>query len=316
MPRQQGLLQRGSRWFSNIKVPKDLVPAFGKQKICEALGTSDYREACRKIAFERARWAATFDTERKKAARHCPQQRAEKVILTTLSKAEAFELASRYLAAREGEMRGWMMSKGRFLPDHEKREVADSVEYDAAAYEEGFDDHQLPDGTDELKRFLEGQQINCPVTSPAFRALRPLIFEAHLEYLQRSGDIVSQNTVKERNPIFRGIHSHSPLAEEVKGYTVDDLIKGRDKAVSGGSLKSKIAAYPAARLLREVLGKNTLLSSISREDVERLFEVMENIPVNAAQRYRGMTYKQAIKAAAKCGDTRKPHTNTNWATYT
>ena len=44
MPRQQGLLQRGSRWYSNFKVPLDLCDAFGKTQIRESLGTSDYRE--------------------------------------------------------------------------------------------------------------------------------------------------------------------------------------------------------------------------------------------------------------------------------
>ena len=52
MPRHQGLLRRGSRWYSNFKVPPALRDAFGKEHIRETLGTSDYREAVRKIASE------------------------------------------------------------------------------------------------------------------------------------------------------------------------------------------------------------------------------------------------------------------------
>jgi|GEM_PF-4797531 len=69
MPRQQGLLQRGSRWYSNIKVPSDLSEALGKTHIRKSIGTPDYREACRKIAYEKARWVACFDAERRTMGR-------------------------------------------------------------------------------------------------------------------------------------------------------------------------------------------------------------------------------------------------------
>ncbi len=60
MPHQNGLLLRGARWYSTIKVPADLRAALGKQHVRKALGTSDYREACRifgdaeKVPAERA----------------------------------------------------------------------------------------------------------------------------------------------------------------------------------------------------------------------------------------------------------------------
>ena len=135
MPRQQGLLLRGSRWYSNFKVPLDLRAAFGKQHVRESLETSDYREAVRKIAYERARWSATFEHERQKLTAAMPKAApAEKRLLTVVSKQEAFELATRYLASREAEFRNWMDNEGRDDPD--KREAA----LENVGWDKGFSD--------------------------------------------------------------------------------------------------------------------------------------------------------------------------------
>ncbi len=319
MPRQQGLLQRGSRWYSNIKVPLDLCEALGKTQIRESLATSDYREACRKIAYEKARWVACFDAERRKLARHLsPPIRAEKRLLTVLTKQESFELAARYLASHEGEMREWMGNEGRFLDRNERGEVLSNLGCDEHHFAGGDELGPVHDGTDELKGFFEKEGIDCAVSSPAFRSLRPLIFEAHLEYLSRSQDIVAGRAVTEHNNLFKGVHSHSPASENSQGYTVNDLIQNKEKANRdlNRSSKSLIAFSHGARLLREGLGGNKLLSSITREDMDGVFAIMRQIPLNAAQRYKGMTFAQAIQAAKDRNDCMKPAQNTNWATYT
>ncbi len=107
MPRQQGLLLRGSRWFTNFKVPKELQAALGKEHIREALGTSDYREACRKVAYRHAHWTAVFENEKRKLVALQPHDAPKsKHLLTAVSDREAFEYATRYLVSREREFRG------------------------------------------------------------------------------------------------------------------------------------------------------------------------------------------------------------------
>lgn len=68
MPKQPGLLRRGMRYYTNFKVPKELVSVFGKDHIREALGTSDYREACSKIGFQWMRWQTLFEKEQRQLA--------------------------------------------------------------------------------------------------------------------------------------------------------------------------------------------------------------------------------------------------------
>lgn len=318
MPRNQGLLLRGSRWYSNLKVPVDLREAFGKQHIRESLGTSDYREACRVISYEKARWMACFDSERKKLSRHSQTPaRGETRLLTCVSQREAFEIATRYLVTQEGKMRDWMAKDGRFLDSDEREEVRSNIDYDAS-YFASTDYEPIQDGTEELGEFLASEGILCPKTSPAFRALRPLIFEAHVESLKRSQDIVCRMPAREHNPLFRGVNLSSTPPDSVEGFTVNDLIGNKEKANRDlkRSPKTAMAFQHGARLLRESLGGNKLLSSISRTDMDGVFDLMQSIPLNATQRYKGLTLAQAIQAAKGKGDTCKPAQNTNWATYT
>ena len=55
MPRHTGLLRRGSRYYLNVKVPKDLRAILKKEIIRKALHTSDPHEAARKVRLESLR---------------------------------------------------------------------------------------------------------------------------------------------------------------------------------------------------------------------------------------------------------------------
>ena len=132
MPRQQGLLRRGPRCYSNFKVPLDLQEALGKTHIREALGTSDHREACRKIAYERARVTALFENTRRKLrlAKESPAK-TERTVLAVISKADAYAMCVRYLASREHACKKWMNDEGRFLERHERDEISSNAGWDA-----------------------------------------------------------------------------------------------------------------------------------------------------------------------------------------
>jgi hypothetical protein len=201
MPRQQGLLSRGTRWYSNFKIPLDLRAALGKTHIRETLGTSDYREACRKIAYERARVTALFENERRKIpAAKSPPTRTEKNVLTVISEKTAYEMSVRYLVSLEHKCKKWMREEGRFLEEHARAEMASNVRWDAHDLETGQEFRGEPlDGTSELRRFLEEENIECAVTSAAFQTLRPLFLEAHLEYLGRYQDVIEGRPIQERN---------------------------------------------------------------------------------------------------------------------
>jgi len=310
MSRQQGLLRRGSRWHSNFKVPLDLQAALGKKLIRESLGTSDYKEACRRVVYERARVTALFENERRKlVVLKAPKAKHEKRLLTVISEREAWEMAARYLATFEHKFGNWMQEEGRFLGEHEREQMRSNVqedEYDLARGEE-YKGQPL-DGTRELLRFLQSEGIECAVTSPAFKTLRPLFFNAHLEYLGRAQDMLKGDAAKERSHQFKGVHFHSPaIVEQKKGKTINDLLELRKQTIQEFNLsrKSADASQLTARLLREFFGGERQLSAIQPEDIRQLFDLLRRIPPNATKRYKGMTLAQAVAAADKAEDRRR-----------
>lgn len=314
MPRHQGLLRRGSRWYSNFKVPLDLRKAFGKEHIREALDTSDYREAVRRISYERARWTGIFDTERKKLASLQPilPTKANR-LLTTVSDKEAFEYATRYFVTCERKFRNWMDNEGRLLDEQTQHEICINISADHDALASGYVFRGKPlDGTFELQRFLEAEGIECAETSPAFQKIRPLIMAAHIEHLGRSQDLLEGFSPKEQDLLFRGIHSHSPAKEKPIGMTLAELIRTKER--SNVDLKRSIKTLSAfklpARFMLEALGEDKQIETISREDMGELFSLMKQIPLNAQQRYPGMTLKQSVEAARLAKDQRKPVQNT------
>lgn len=310
MPRQQGLLLRGNRWHSNFKVPSDLRAALGKTHIREALGTSDYREACRRVAYERARTTAFFESERRKiAAASKPRGTAGKTVLTALSKPDAFALAVRYLVSREHVCETWMEEEGQFLEEHEREVMASNVSDDANDLMRGeeFRGERL-DGTSELQSFLKEENIECAATSPAFKTLRPLIRDATIEHLGREVDRLRGRQVQQRNPLFRGFNSYSPTLEDAaRAPKLDDLFALRERFISKARLSAKTAdsARTTARVLRDYFGGGRLLSTIKREDMHALFDLLQRVPSNATKRYKGMTLAQAADAADEVHDTRR-----------
>lgn len=314
MPRQQGLLLRGSRWFSNFKVPKELQAALGKEHIREALGTSDHREACRKLSYRHAHWTAVFENEKRKLASLQPASPTKsKRLLTAVSDRDAFEYATRYLVSKEREFRDWMNREGRLLDEHEQQQIRVGIIEDSNALATGYEYRGKPlDGTLELQRFLEGEGLDCADSSPAFQKLRPLVMAAHLEHLGRSQDLLKGIPAKERDNLFRGVHAQSPVLEKPTGMTLAELI--RTKELSNVDLERSVKTVSAfklpARLLVEALGEDKPIESISREDMGEVFSLMRQIPLNAQQRYPGMTLKQSVEAARLAKDQRKPVHNT------
>jgi integrase len=79
--------------------------------------------------------------------------------------------------------------------------------------------------------------------------------------------------------------------------------------------KNTPAAYQLpVRVLKEVLGAETQLASITRQDVEKACALMKQVPLNMTQRYRGLSVEKAIESADRLRDERrlKPRTLKNY----
>ena len=109
MPRHTHLLRRDSRYYLNVKIPKDLRGVFKKEIIRTALNTSDPQEAVRKVRLESLQVHADFGNERAKlrAGVAPPKQ------LAALSTHEAHEIAFGYFISLEKMSDDWWENTGR-----------------------------------------------------------------------------------------------------------------------------------------------------------------------------------------------------------
>src|SRR5262245_30527349 len=93
MPRHTYLLRRGSKYYVNIRVPKDLRRILKKDIIRRSLHTSDPREAVRRVRLEGVRIHAEFEEQRAKFRAEKTQPRD----LSAISEREAYAIAFHYL---------------------------------------------------------------------------------------------------------------------------------------------------------------------------------------------------------------------------
>ena len=279
----------------------------GKEHVREALGTSDYREACRKVACANMRWKTFFEDERVKLAAIAAPEPPDKRLLLSLSERDAHEIAARHLARLEKRFRDWWQGEWQGMNQEERLAEICNLATEAEVFSGGSDVHPAEYGADTVRKCMDEEGLECPPKSPAFGVLRPLLLAVRAEHAKRSLDLLEARPVVARDTLFRDVFAHSPLAKPRRETTVGELLQRFAKAQKdGGRSQGTQTTYEIpARILREVLGTETPLSAVTKEAVEGLFDLLRVAPQNAAQRYKGMTLRQAIAAADKAKDERR-----------
>lgn len=311
MPKQQGLLRRGTRYSANFKVPKDLREHLGKEHIRVALKTSDPREASRLVAYERVRWLAIFEEERARLPVSLRPKEEERV-LSHISEQEAFQVACRHLICRERQFQEWHEKEGRHLDKHEKCDALSEYHLEAGMLKGSETGYEPLDGSHALQKFLEQNAIRCDSNSLAFKTLRPHFRRAELEHTLRCLAEFQNKPVVPHDFAFREVFAQSPLPEVKPETTLSALIERYtdfQREVKRAPSTLAVTLFPC-RLLREYFGRNASLSSITRDAIEGFFREFKRYPTNAAQRYKGLKFKEAIIAADKAKDPRRFHGRT------
>jgi hypothetical protein len=85
MPRHTHLMRRGSKYYVNVRVPKDLREILKKDIIRRSLNTSDSHEAVRRVRLESVR---THDEFERLLAKSRPEK-AQPIDLSAVSEHEA-----------------------------------------------------------------------------------------------------------------------------------------------------------------------------------------------------------------------------------
>jgi hypothetical protein len=182
MPKHSKLLRRGSRYYLNVRVPKDLIPYYGKKEIIrKSLGTSDYREATSRVVFEAFKLDSEFKVKRRELEAAPPLP-----VIRTLSDHEAHDMVFGWFIEREKLSEDWYFETGCKMDEQEIDEALDNLRIDETVFNGGGKNYQGEDASGEVDMFLKAQGLDCPKDSPAYQKMLPLFTKARLENVRRN----------------------------------------------------------------------------------------------------------------------------------
>src|SRR5262249_262043 len=153
MPRHTHLLRRGSQYYVNVRVPKDLRGILKKDIIRKSLHTSDPNEAVRRVRFESVKIHDEFESLRAKSDAPKTQPRD----LCAIREREAYNIAFRYFTGLEKMSEHWWENEAPKLEDEQLAEALDTLRIDETVLTGGSRHYDKSDGAAFLDSFLRKQ---------------------------------------------------------------------------------------------------------------------------------------------------------------
>lgn len=295
MPRHPRLQKRGSRYFLRVKVPTDLRSAIGKREIRKALGTSDPREALKRVRKASVEADAVFETYRVRTAPYAS-------VRVPASEADLERLVLQAFQASERE------NLTAFLqaPEEDFGEILSALRDDESVYRGGLSPVILPSLQKKADELLAANGLALDPSSDTHTRFLWLLIRAGLENIQRARERYGGNPTE---PVFdrmfatTGAETWAPLPTSSGGLTLRELIERyeNDPARRGLTEKTRHAYGTVFRALRELLGENKRARDITREDCRKVQEMLCSLPPNASKRLPGLTLEQAAATANERG---------------
>ncbi len=295
MEKVTGLMRRGSTYSLRRRVPTDLVEALGRREIWVALGTSDYREAAKEARRASVRLDMEWDAARAALKNGEPVPSKNTVAEADIRRAVLGDF--------------WRAEQGATVAHDD--DVRENAEHDIDGYQRRdpsaeaalvsqarslIDKHKLniplPDAT------RVGQRAEPFTASPELVKLLELLRRADIEHLKRMLDRMDgQHGDVAHDPLFAGVNSVSPRPALSEGITLGEAIKRMEtdptRAHLGDTADAKYVM--TFRAMKEVIGPDRALASITRADCADVQELLAGIPANVSK----------LKAYAKCETLRE-----------
>ncbi|WEJ09304.1 site-specific integrase [Sinorhizobium prairiense] len=294
MEKVTGLIRRGSTYSLRRRVPTDLVRVIGKKEITIALGTSDHRTAAKQARIVSVQLDIQWGKHRE-----------------AVKKGEVITADG---VVTEGDLRHavigdfWRREQGAIVVVDD--DVRDSLEHEIGGFE-------MRDPSAEAAVFAQARSIitekklNIPL--PADRKLGepPQPFTASPELLRlleliRRGDIEHLKRMLDRmdgghgdtahDPLFAGVNSVSQAPALSDSITLGEAIQRMEtdplRAQFGDTADAKYVV--TFRAMKEVIGIDRKLASITRAECAAVQELIAGMPVNGKK----------LKAYDKCKTVR------------
>jgi len=280
VPRHPRLQKRGSRYFLRVRVPTDLRSAIGKREIRKALGTSDPREALRRVRRASVEADAIFETCRAKAGPAASDR-------VPASEADLERLVLQAFQASERQNLTTFLE----TPEEDYGEILSGLRDDESVYRGGLSPVVLPCLQKKADELLAANGLTLDPSSNTYTRFLWLLIRADLENIQRARERYSGNPTE---PVFdrmfatSGAETSAPLSSS-GGLTLRELIERyeKDPARRGLTEKTRHAYGTMFRALRELLGENKRARDITREDCRRVQEILCSLPPERQQTFAG-----------------------------
>lgn len=267
--RHPRLLKRQGWFYLRAKVPVDLVAVLGRREIKKALGTADPKRALEKVRQESARVDRLFAEARRQAA----TQRLKK---STATEAEVTAMVRRWWRDHQNEP-----------PDYTDTDTGLSEALHVLEIDEGMlldrDDPGTAAAVHKIAVEIEHRHgLRLDPGSREHVLTRELIRRGLLESVRRIRQHAKGEPERPRDVLFSGPVDDPPSKGSV---TLGELITAyeRDPARGGLTTKTVNSYAPVFRALRELLGADTPVRSITRDDCRRVRDVLVALPPNATK---------------------------------
>jgi hypothetical protein len=173
VPRHPRLQKRGSRYFLRVKVPTDLRSAIGKREIRKALGTSDPREALKRVRKASVEADAVFETYRVRTAPNASDR-------VPASEADLERLALQAFQASERQNLTTFLQ----TPEGDFEEILSGLRDDESVYRGGLPPFILPSLEKKADELLAAYGLTLYPSSNTYTRFLRLLIRADLENIQ------------------------------------------------------------------------------------------------------------------------------------
>lgn len=291
MAKPIGLFQKGRTWYLRARVPKDVQPYFKTKTVMKSLKTRDYNDALKRIHTVRAGIEAEFEKVRKRQ-----QAKASGTdVLSGYSDLELHALVTRWfqlVKATDAERRRNDVSKWSDEEIRDYRKDIAQEEWIARQEVAGTSQNEKHDGLTTAVEFLESEGISYKTDSKNFRKLGHIFSVAILE--------LAQHRLRELEGVV-----HIPQFD-VSTASLSAIPKNRIKM---GDLMEKYLSNPRVsraagtvknyrligRAIKEVIGNETFVDEVTREQCRVISEILLKLPSNAHKKIKFETLADAVR---------------------
>lgn len=223
--------------------------------------------------------------------------------LPNLSSREGHILVTDWFIERERDAERWWVTEGQNLGEEEVDEARYNLRIDEGALTGGSRLNEPDYSVRALNELLTERGLAIS-DADLRQEILSLFHRARLENVRRSLARIDGRASVASDPSFNDAFAHTERRERREFITVSDLLdRFKEANVKANRAGATIRTYSEpARLLREGLGANTSLHSVTRTEVARLMETLRRAPTNATKRYPGLSLEAATAAADEAGD--------------